>query len=147
MFRGNSSSKGVPENTVRRTENRFQEAKATVMEHIKDALQSFKELGIKALLSCVGASILLSGISFSTAVFSLSFTEAFSRSYGASATTLIKNKALVPGEESSSGKDPMTGVDKYGISMTAEALYPQISVFPSPIVLLFPLTTAFYRHS
>ena len=48
-------------------------------------------------------------------------TEAFSRSYGASATTLIENKALVPGEESSSGKDPMTGVDKYGISMTAEA--------------------------
>lgn len=45
----------APENTVRRTENRFQEAKATVMEHIKDALQSFKELGIKALQKSVDA--------------------------------------------------------------------------------------------
>lgn len=47
--------------------------------------------------------------------------EAFSRSYGASATNLIESKTSVSGEESPSGKGPMTGADKYGISMTAEA--------------------------
>lgn len=50
-----------------------------------------------------------------------SASEAFSRSYGVGTTALIENKDSAAGERSSSGNGPMTGTDKYGISMTAEA--------------------------
>lgn len=43
------------ENTVQRTDNKIREAKGMVMEHIKGALQSFKELGIKALQKSIAA--------------------------------------------------------------------------------------------